>query len=301
MNQSSQDYTTRELLAFYDRVKPVLSRWLAKPLWTASETAMLCAGYIPHDTSEREKSVAHYQPVSMQDGTPIDPHGYVPPDCELYSDYLRLLTGKEAAPPRDMVNLLRPASKKASMMNVGGRQRALVETPRAFHLGVLKELQWFFIIGNAVGLQVPALVPFGLLDELSGRLSGQSVSVSLIGRVQGQPGAISAWTGEEESGQSADGGLISETKLQAKQRKPREPQIPQVTSEKRGYHTTEEVAGLFNLLPDTLNKYARSGTRVEGFTPFKRHNGRSWQWRDDRQQAEYEASNNAGQSKRRPK
>lgn len=59
----------------------------------------------------------------------------------------------------------------------------------------------------------------------------------------------------------------------------------QTTPEQRGYYKTEEVAGLTDLLPDTLNKYAREGIVVEGFTPFKRHNRRPWQWRDNRQQA----------------
>ena len=289
------DHSPQDLLAFYERVKPILSEWLAKPVWTARETALLCAGYIPHDTPGCEKFVTSDQQGLLQNVVPIDPYTspidpcrYVPPNHELHSDYLRRLSGKEAGPPRDMVQLLSPTSKKTSIRQVGQGQCAPVSMPRPFHLEALGELRWFFIIGNAVGLPVPTFVPFGLLDELSVRLTIQAKSASVSSQVQVQSKSVVP-------------GLISEEKPKAGSRKVRERKPIQTTPEKRGYHTTEEVAGLTNLLPDTLNKYAREGIPVEGFTAFKRQNGRPWQWRDDQQQAEYEANNSAGKVKNRPK
>jgi hypothetical protein len=283
MNQPSQDSTTQDLLAFYDRVKPILSEWLAKPVWTARETAMLCAGYIP---SECDASAASYQPESIQSSAPLDPHGYMPPDCDQCTIYLMLLDSKACAPPRDMVHLLRPSNRKSRLMEGSDGRHRLIEIPRGFGLDRLRELQWFFIIGNAVGLQVPALVPFTLLDKLSDRVTVQHVNDSATEAEKDQPVIVDQ---------------ISEAKPIATQRKLRERQPLQMTPERRGYHTTEEVAGLSNLLSETLNKYAREGRIVEGFTPFKRHNGRFWQWRDDQQQAEYEASLPAGKLKHRLK
>ena len=64
----------------------------------------------------------------------MDPLGHLPPNYELYSDYLRRLIGKEAAPPLDMVKLLSLVGKKASLVNVKGEQRVWVEVRRAFNL-----------------------------------------------------------------------------------------------------------------------------------------------------------------------
>jgi hypothetical protein len=289
MNQPSPDDTTPDLLAFYDRVKPVLAKWLAKPIWTARETAMLCAGYIPHDAPECEKSAGRDQTESIQNLSPIDPHGYVPPDCALCSNYLWLLTGKEAAPPRDMVQLLRPTNRKTILTSIEGGQQRAVEMQRAFNLRALRELQWFFIIGNAVGLQVPALVPFSLLNELSNRLRDHPASDLETVNAQPQPTVVSAPSNAESVESPVVAPLASEATPKATRRNVKKRQTPQMTPEQRGYHTTEEVAGLTNLLPSTLNKYARERHHVEGFTPYKRGNGgKVWQWRDDQQQAAYE-------------
>lgn len=298
MNQPFPDYTPQDLLAFYDRVKPILSEWLAKPVWTARETAMLCAGYVP---SECDASAASYQPESIQSSAPLDPHGYMPPDCDQCTIYLMLLDSKACAPPRDMVHLLRPSNRKSRLMEGSDGRHRLLEIPRGFGLDRLRELQWFFIIGNAVGLQVPALVPFSLLDKLSDRLTVQHVDDSVTGQNQDQPEATVARIGIEEGEQPVIAGQSSEAKPKATQRKLRERQPLQMTPERRGYHTTEEVAGLTDLLSDTLNKYAREGRSVEGFTPFKRQNGRYWQWRDEQRQAEYEATLPAEKLKRRLK
>jgi hypothetical protein len=296
MTHPSPDYSPQDLLAFYYRVKPILAEWLVKPVWTARETALLCAGYVPNGTLESGKYITSSQPDSIEDATSIDSCEYIPADRELYCEYLGLLNNKEATRPRDMVQLLRPISRRVRLMDVGG-QNVPVEIPRPFRLEAIKEIQWFLIIANAVGLQVPALVPFSLLDRLRDLLAGQPVSESLtkprIDMKKGEQPDIACLTAEAEP--------IQEVKPKAKQLKLRKRQPPQTTPEKRGYHTTEEVAGLTNLLPATLNKYAREGIAVEGFEPFKRQNGRSWHWRDDQQQAEYESNNNTGRVKHRPK
>jgi hypothetical protein len=301
MKQKSPEYTTQDLLAFYDRVKPVLHEWLAKPVWTARETAMLCAGYVPHNRSECEKSETCDQPESIPDGAPIDPHGYVPPDCDLYSYYLMLLTGKEAAPPRQMVQMLAPVSRKANLVNVGEGRRAWIEVRRAFNLGVLRELQWFFMIGNAVGLQVPALVSFGLLDQLSRRTTDRPINDAVTVKAHTQTETDPVLSSVESSEPSGVAHLTPEARPIVTQRNVKKRQPPPTTPEERGYHTTEEVAGLLKLQPDTLNKYAREDKRVEGFKPYKRENGRVWQWRNEQQQAVYEVRIGAGKPGHRAK
>lgn len=297
MSQQLPEYTTQDLLAFYGRVKPLLDEWLAKPVWTGSETAMLCAGYVPHDVPEYGKSAAYDQPESIQESVPIDPQGFLPPNYQLCTYYLKLLTGKEAAPPRHMVKVLEPVGRQASLVNVREGHRAWVEVRRPFKLGALRELQWFFIIGNAVGLQVPALVPFGLLDELSSRLRDRPVSDSETVKAQTQPTVVSAPSKIESAESPVNAPLTSEATPKAMRRNVKKSQSLKTTPEERRYHTTEEVAGLTGLAPDTLNKYARDGRPVEGFTPFKRQYGKSWYWRDNQQQAAYEVSTAADKPK----
>ncbi len=257
---------------------------------------MLCAGYIPHESLEDGSSITPHFQESISYGTLIDPHGYVPPNHELHNVYLELLSGKQAASPYDMVNLLRPAISTAYSRINTGQEYKWATSKRLFTLKALREFQWFLIIGNAVGLQVPAIVPFDLLNGLRDQLVCPPVSKSSTEQ---------SWT-EPKKGEQPDisyimAGAQSVQEPEVKQRKFRERQLPQATPEVRGYHTTEEVAGLTNLLPATLNKYARAGTTVEGFTPFKRQGGKAWQWRNDRQHAEYDASANTDKPKHRSK
>ncbi|MGT2430380.1 hypothetical protein ACU4HD_19700 [Cupriavidus basilensis] len=284
MTQLPQDHTIQNLLAFYDRVNPILSEWLGKPVWTARETAMLCAGYVPEDNQETENPAAS-DLDSIAGGTPIDPRGYVPPNRRLCRASFILLEGRDAASPRDMVKRLGrlyslTVDDQIHLMVDGSGQSSRKEVGNEFTAKVFNSLQWLLIIGNTVGLPVPARVPFGLLNALRDRLSDQS---------------ITELSTRQEKAQLAEAGAVAETKPSTKRQKLRGRQPLQTTPEKRGYHTTEEVAGLTNLLPDTLNKYAREGIAVEGFTPFKRQNGRSWQWRDGPQQALHTA-NTAGQA-----
>ena len=273
MTEPLQEHSVQDLLAFYDRVNPVLSEWLAKPEWTAEETAMLCAGFIPNGSKKGENAAASDVQELIAGVTPCDPERYLPPDHELCNGYRHLLAGKGAAAPRDMVNMLRPAiSCEMSTSQDGGWGEA--PSLRVLTIDSLRSLQWLLIIGNAVGLLVPALVPFSLLNGLRDRLSGQS--------------AIIESPTKQKENQHAQTGAVA--KPPARQKKPRGRQPLHTTPATRGYFTTEEVAGLMNLLPDTLNKYARQGIAVGGFTPFKRPNGRSWQWRTDPQQALHAAS-----------
>ena len=256
-----QDHSIQGLLAFYDRVNPVLSEWLAKPVWTAAETALLCAGLLPPHNEMR----AATQQESSNGSVPIDPEEYLPPDRELYASNVMLLAGREAGSPRDMVNVLRRAMPRATQrVNQGGKE-VWVDSRRLLTPKSLRNIQWLLVIGNAVGLQVPAVVPFSLLNGLRHRLTGESALSSQSGR-----GSVQA--------------------TRAEQRKSRGHTPLQTPPQERGYYTTEEVAGRTNLQPDTLNKYARKGVPVEGFTPFKRQNGRFWQWRDAAQQALFDAS-----------
>ncbi|MRS98744.1 hypothetical protein GJQ57_08750 [Ralstonia pickettii] len=273
MKQSPLGDTTKDLLAFYARVEPVLSKWLAKSLWTARETAALCAGYVPED----EDSTVDRLQAEIASYRAIDPLEYLQPDQGLYRSYRHLLGDHTPASPCDMVTLLRPAFSIAYTEGDNGGATRWIEIRRPLKIEGLSELQWLLIIGNAVGLQVPALVPFGLLNELRATVNVQSVHASASGRqtVAGLPprtDSVSRGGGQNES------------------RMFRQNQPPPMTAEQRGYHTTAEVAALTGLLPDTLNKYAREGRFVEGFTPFKRQNGKSWQWRDAQQQANYQTA-----------
>ncbi|KKB70020.1 hypothetical protein [Burkholderia pseudomallei] len=269
MTQLSQSHIAQDLLEFYDRVNPVLSKWLVKPTWTAEETAMLCAGFVPNFRTSGESKAAH--DLQQIDGrTPIDIDGYLQPDYELYCAYLHLLTGKGEASPRDMVVLLLPAiTSETREMNRGGEGTGFPSL-RLLTIDSLRELQWLFIIGNAVGLPVPALIPFDLLNALRDRLTSQPV--------------IELSTNRKKGGLAATG-AVAETKLSTRQRKPRGHPPVLTTPAARGYYTTAEVAGLTGLRTDTLNTYARKGVVVDGFTPFKRRNGKPWQWRDNQQQA----------------
>ncbi|MFV8630697.1 hypothetical protein ACNRDB_14610 [Ralstonia pseudosolanacearum] len=266
MTQPLQNHTIQDLLAFYDRVNPVLSKWLVKPEWTAEETAMLCAGLIPNENKEVEAAIASDVPESSSSVMPCDPEGYIPADYELYDGYLHLLAGKGAAAPRDMVDMLRPAiTWEISKTNQGAGPPSL----RVQTLDSLNNLQWLLIIGNAVGLNMPALVPFGLLNGLRDRLTSQAGTELPTRR---------------KKGGLADAGGAVQTKSRTGQRKPRRYPPVLATPEARGYYTTAEVAGLTGLQTDTLNRYARKGMAAHGFTPFKHQNGRSWQWRDNWQQ-----------------
>jgi len=261
---------------------------------------MLCAGYVPHDAPEYEMSEAGDELKSIQEGTPMDPLEYLPPNYELYSDYFRQLTDKEAAPPLDMVKLL-SLVRRTSLDNIAGGRHTLVEVRRMFNLMAMKELQWLLIVGNAVGLPMPALVPFGLLDKLSSRLINQPESDSESARGLGQSDVTSALGIGERAEAPTAGGLASEAKPTGVPRKPRERQPQLTTHQERGFYTNDEVAGLINLLPDTLNKYAREGRTITGYTPFKRQNGKSWHWRNNQQQAAYEISATADKPKHRVK
>ena len=301
MTQPSQVHAIHDLLAFYDGLNPILTAWLAKPVWTAKETALLCAGFVPHDSAKNENAVAD-DFEEIKTGIPVDPHGYVPPDRQLCRAYFICLEGKEAASPLDMVKQLNRVYPlmvgSETRLTIVGEQHSRKEVQREFRPELLGRLKWLLIIGNAVGLQVPALVPMGLLKGLHDRITSQAVNKSSTGQAR-----FEEKKGEQLDIESAslETELMAEVRPKAKQRKPRARQFPQTTPEKRGYHTTDEVAGQTNLLPATLNKYAREGIPVEGFEPFKRQNGKSWQWRDNQQQAEYESNNNAGQVKHRPK
>lgn len=253
---------------------------------------MLCAGFVPHDNEKGQITGAGDSESSLEGGAPIDPDGYLPAAYNRCGGYLKLLDGKGAASPHAMVDLLRPAIPLAIRETDCG----WVEVRRPCTLNSFKDLQWLLIIGSAVGLPVPAVVPFGLLNGLRDRLVGQSAIGLPVMQEEGRCSAISARIDAETDGlpgmvdQGAEAGSVAQTTPGAKQQRPRGRQPSQTTPEGRGYHTTEEVAGLTNLLPDTLNTYARKGVAVEGFAPFKRHNGRSWQWRDARQQAEHDAA-----------
>lgn len=247
-----------DVLDFYERVNPVLSEWLAKVKWTARETAMLCAGFVPNCSDEVQSVNDPDSQDFHEEDKPLDPGGFLPADIDVLNSFLYRLDGKEAASPRGMVKLLIQSMPFALRTGRFHKEPGIVdESLRLFNSDSFQELQWLLIIGNAVGVPVPTLVPFALLNRLRDRLADQPAGVS--GDAEARPG------------------------VRVRVRSKRQP-VPTKPQE-RGYYTTEEVAGLMNLLPETLNKYAREEIPVEGFTPFKRLGGRPWRWRDDSQQA----------------
>ncbi|MPV68016.1 hypothetical protein [Burkholderia sp. BE17] len=260
------------VLDFYERVNPILSEWLAKPKWTVKETAMLCAGFIPDSRGEGQSANEPDSRDFIEKGMPFDSSGLLPADIAVMKGFLYRLDRREAASPREMVELLIQAMpltlRKSRLPDEPG---FLDESLRTFTLDSIQELQWLLIIGNALGLPVPALVPFALLNGLRDRLSGQPVIIESLTK--------------RKENQLAQADAIAKANPVTRQKKPRGRQPLHTTPATRGYFTTEEVAGLMKLLPETLNKYARRGIVVDGFTPFKRPNGRSWQWRADPQPA----------------
>jgi len=263
VTQLSKEYSTLGLLAFFNRVNPVLSAWLDQPTWTAEETALLCAGFLPPREVTDIGEGKHQEPSGRL--VPIDSEEYLPSNRKLLHISSKLLAGKRAASPHDMVNVLRPVMRAAIYRMDQEDQEIWAEGPRAFGPSSFKDLEWLLVIGNAVGWQVPAIVPLSLLNGFRDQLTGHSASIPDTRAVEVQAKEI-------------------------EQRKPRGRQSVPTTPAQRGYYTTEEVAGFLNLQPDTLNKYARESVHVEGYTPFKRQNGRAWQWRDAAQQALFNKS-----------
>jgi len=263
-----EPHAVDDVLDFYERVNLVLSEWLAKVKWTERETAMLCAGFVPNCSDEVQSINDPDSQDFHEEDKPLDPGGFLPADIDVLNSFLYRLDGKEAASPRNMVDLL--IQSVPFTLRTGRLQKepgVVDESLRLFTLDSFRELQWLLIIGNAVGISVPTTVPFALLNRMRDRLADKPAGVS--GDAEATPG------------------------LRVRVRSKRQP-VPS-TPQERGYYTTEEVAGLTNLLPETLNKYAREEIPVEGFAPFKRLKGRSWQWRDGRQQA-LQASSTADHS-----
>lgn len=258
------EYGIKELIAFYWRVEPVLSKWLAKPVWTANETAMLCAGFAPNERSVESDRKTVSQGDVFVDGSPMDPDGYLPADPVLYGNLLRRLRRLpvDSATPREMTERL-GISRGISQGNDG----TAIELKPLLRRDVIEELHWLFIIGNAVGLGVPAIVPFGLVRALlnapadrsptNAASQGESCERPVAGTSISM--ATSTLRGEDHNREDAESYPLPPAQ--------------------RGFYTTEEVAAFTNLKPETLTRYARQQKPVPGFTPYKLSGVKGWRWR----------------------
>lgn len=260
--------STQHLLNFYERVGPILAAWVEKPSWAPHEAAALCAGFIP--------------PAPAEDGVvplpsyPIDPEKLLVADLGLYRGYLSNLRNAASAPPRE---IMRSMSLIAPIYDADNEY--FLEVRELFGRHSLAKYRWVCIIGNAVGLPLPALVPFSLLDAFKRRLDEKHANGSRLSAAQdGMPAEIVG------SGTGFVVASASGTPSNERRRTSRVRERPSVSPMDRGYYTTEEVSGLTRLARETLTKYARLGTAVEGFVPFKPQNRRAWHWRDEQQTRE---------------
>ncbi|WP_333998181.1 hypothetical protein [Burkholderia orbicola] len=274
--RTSPDSVT-ELIDFYDRVNPVLSKWLAKPTWTASDTAMLCAGFAPNECSSEKQAASNGEISTVLDGVPLDPDEYLPSNPVLYGNLLRRFRDLriDVGTPKEMMERLgvsRGISQAENGVKIAARDMLRRE--------VIDQLHWLFIIGNAVGLKLPAIIPFGLVSALRGRHSGHFSDKSQEGTGTG--------TG---SGSGLRQPLVGPSSGKSTSHNQHVSDLLNIGPVQRGFYTTEEVARLTNLKYLTLTKYARQRRPIAGFSPYKPQGAKAWRWRDDQQQSAYEAGN----------
>lgn len=277
LNEPQKFYVAEELIAFYCRVEPVLSDWLVKPVWTAKQTAMLCAGFAPNACMVDSRTTATNSDDLVINGSPMDPEGYLPANSALYGNLFRRLCrlGADAAPLEMMKRL--GVSRGISKGSAGIR----IELKALLGLEVIDELQWLFIVGNAVGLRLPAIVPFGLVKALLAACDQEHASILQKRRDNRPLRSIEDEDVKEGRGQlHAVESVLSGTLASVKERhNGKDGRYDQVLREQRDFYTTEEVALLTNLRPQTLTKYARQLRPIAGFSPYKPEGTKAWRWR----------------------
>lgn len=279
MTKKTVTLSFRALLDFYERVMPVLSEWLAKPVWSAHEAAALCSGYVP----VHGNNAGGDEP--RQPTVPLDSEHIVPARPDLFQGYLFDMRNMVPKPPRDVMQsiALTPPTRMGSIF-------ATHKVPLNRH--TLVHYQWACILSNAVGLPVPALVPFGLLEAFAERRNLLRAAKPVVHQEGGQD--IAAGDDAEhrsaklqrESVDDSEGHdlFVGDGQMAIARGSGRRYERPQLHPRNRGFYTTGEVSALTELAPETLTRYARSGTPVAGFTPFKPEKRRAWHWRDAEQQ-----------------
>ncbi|MBU9268712.1 hypothetical protein [Burkholderia gladioli] len=250
------------------------------PTWTAEETAMLCAGYAPNENDADQRSIPTGLRDDVIDGSPLDPEEYLPADPVLYGNLLRVLRGyhRKAAAPRDMMERL-GVTNGVSQSSNGAR----IQPKDLLRQDTIDRLRWLLIVGNAVGLRLPALVPFGLLNELHERLTVRTDTLRSGAYDAAYPGGIEERGEGENNEKEHPLGTGSEADIRLKNHHSRNSvtQSHKLKPDQRGFYTTEEVAGLTHLQPSTLTKYARAGRPVPGFKPYKPQGSKAWRWLDE--------------------
>jgi len=276
----------QNLLDFYERVKPTVSEWIAKPVWSRYEAAALCSGFIPVTEPGSDDVSPPFKP--------IDPEAVVPADADLYRCYLASLRDMSPAAPLKVMQAMKLVPPIYDPFTGNFMDVKVLLTRQS-----LITYQWVCIMGNAVGLEWPALVPFTLLDALHERIredEAHDFDLPMAKQhpmmAEGDSTQSVAQTVAMVCSDSATEGAVPmpEAEPNEKQSSGRGQDRPAVSPKLRGYYTTEEVGGLTELAPGTLNKYARVGTPVNGFTPFKHEKRKAWHWRDAEQQREHDMS-----------
>lgn len=222
---------------------------------------MLCAGFAPNECSSEKQAASNGEVSTVLDGVPLDPDEYLPSNPVLYGNLLRRFRDLriDIGTPKEMMERL-GVSRGISQAENGVK----ISTKDILRREVIDQLHWLFIIGNAVGLKLPAIVPFGLVSALRGARSGHFADKSQEGT---RSGLRQSLVGSSSGKSTSHSQHVSD--------------LPNIGPVQRGFYTTEEVARLTNLKYLTLTKYARQRRPIAGFSPYKPQGAKAWRWRDD--------------------
>lgn len=222
---------------------------------------MLCAGFAPNECSSEKQAASNGEVSTVLDGVPLDPDEYLPSNPVLYGNLLRRFRDLriDIGTPKEMMERL-GVSRGISQAENGVK----ISTKDILRREVIDQLHWLFIIGNAVGLKLPAIVPFGLVSALRGARSGHFADKSQEGT---RSGLRQPLVGSSSGKSTSHNQHVSD--------------LPNIGPVQRGFYTTEEVARLTNLKYLTLTKYARQRRPIAGFSPYKPQGAKAWRWRDD--------------------
>lgn len=191
-----RDHNAEPLMAFYRRTRTQLSEWLVKPVWSGLDTAMLCSGYMPVVAYTCDQYLALSVEDQLRCVVPIDAEGYVQSvKHENLIKNVQLLRSHASSSPKEMVATmsLKLTKKFNNTVEVEVRnKRSSVEKKPSHQIELAKfvdydEYPWFFIVGNAVGLNLPSIVPFQLLNYVVDLLETAG-DLRLLGLLLEEPG-----------------------------------------------------------------------------------------------------------------